>query len=222
MLRMFRDRKDAGQQLAREVLYLRAERPVVIALPRGGAAVGLEVARALRAPLDLAIPRKIGHPLHPEFAVAAVTEAGELVFGETIDAASPPDWLDQERQDEQHEAARRRELYMMGREHLPLEGRTAVIVDDGIATGLTMEAAIREVRQRGAQKVVVAVPVGPHEVLEELKEQADEVAPVLSARRFLGSVGAYYEQFGQTSDREVVAALAEAGRNDEETRAWKS
>src|SRR3970040_1184740 len=157
----FRDRADAGEQLAQALKKYQRQDGVVYALPRGGVVLGAIVARALRMPLDLLIPRKIGHPLQPEYAICAVVESGEMECNQREVARVDPQWFRQEGGSERNEARRRRELYLGGREPAPVEGKTAIIVDDGIATGLTMEVSIRDARQRRPAQLVVAVPVAP-------------------------------------------------------------
>src|SRR3954463_14590295 len=152
----FRDRQKAGQQLAEALDKYKDEPTVIYALPRGGVVLGVEITQRLGAGLDLAIPRKIGHPRNPEYAVCAVTEDGFLVCNEDELARLSPDWFEVERQRQQTEATRRREVYLAGRPPVSAKGKTAIIVDDGIATGLTMQAAIQEVKSRGADKIVVA------------------------------------------------------------------
>lgn len=183
---------------------------VVYALPRGGVPVALEVAKALDAPLDLVIPRKVGHPASPEYAIAAVTESGEIVRNESEVAALDPDWFERAVAEEREEATRRRERYLAGRKPIPAEGKTAIVVDDGIATGLTMRAAVRAIRKQKPARLIVAIPVAPDEVIEQLTKEVDEVIVAVQPRPFLGAIGAYYRDFEQTADSEVIQALAEA------------
>src|SRR3989344_1657662 len=143
----FKDRADAGRKLAHALNKFKGRQGVVYALPRGGVVLGVEIAQALHMPLDLVIPRKIGHPISPEYAIGAVVENGEKVCNEMEVARIDPEWFRREVERERQEARRRRELYLGGREPAPVEGKTAIIVDDGIATGLTMEVAIRDVKR---------------------------------------------------------------------------
>jgi len=203
----YRDRCDAGRRLAAALKDLVGKQVVILALPRGGVVLGVEVARALSAPLDLVIPRKVGHPDFPEYGIAAVTETGEVVANEAEVARVDPAWFARAVADERAEAARRRRRYLGDRPSVALEGKTAVVVDDGVATGLTMLAALREVRGRGARHVVAAVPVAPGDTVARLRREADEVVALQAPAAFAGAVGAYYERFDQVSDAEVVAAL---------------
>jgi putative phosphoribosyl transferase len=203
----FRDRADAGKKLAQALKKYQGQNGVVYALPRGGVVLGAEVARALNMPLDLLIPRKIGHPLQPEYAIGAVVESGEMVSNQREVARVDPQWFRQEVEAERQEARRRRELYLGGRQPVPVEGRTAIIVDDGIATGLTMEVSIREARRLRPAHLVVAVPVAPSDTVERMSREVDEFVVLDRSPYYLGAVGAYYDSFYQVSDEEVVALL---------------
>ena len=204
----FRDRKDAGRQLAQALHQkLAGADGVVFPLPRGGVPLGLEIARVLDMPLDLIIPRKIGHPMNPEYAICAVSESGGLVCNERERARADPAWLQQRVAEERAESQRRRHRYLAGRENLPLSGKTAILVDDGIATGLTMRAAIADARKRGASRIVVAVPVMPADTAEQLARDVDQVVALSVERFYLGSVGAYYDDFHQLSDADVISMM---------------
>lgn len=204
----FEDRTHAGRLLADALLDRAGGDVVVLALPRGGVVVGVEVARALSAPLDLVIPRKVGHPDFPEYGIAAVAEAGEVVANAVETARVDPAWFERAVAEERAEAARRRATYLGGRPAMDLTDKTAIVVDDGIATGLTMQAAVRDVRQRGAARVVVAVPVAPADAVAALRASVDEVVTLLAPEAYEGAVGAYYRTFGQVGDDEVVRCLA--------------
>jgi len=206
----FRDRADAGKQLAQALKKYQRQDGVVYALPRGGVVLGAIVARALDMPLDLLIPRKIGHPLQPEYAICAIVENGELVCNQQEVARVDPSWFEQVVAAERHEARRRRESYLGGREPAPVEGKTAIVVDDGIATGLTMEVAIRDVKRRQPAHLVVAVPVAPPDTVERLSREVDDFIVLDRARYFLGAIGAYYDRFDQVTDEEVIALLRSA------------
>jgi putative phosphoribosyl transferase len=207
----FLDRRDAGRRLGAELKPFADERPVIVALPRGGVPVALEVARALRAPLDILAVRKLGAPGNPELGVGAVAEdgtgvldprsAGMLGMTETM--------LDATLARESRELRRRVERYRDGRPSIPVSGRTVIVVDDGLATGLTDLAAVRALRKRGAQRIVVAVPVGSSESVSMLAEEADRVVCLMIPRRLFG-VGMWYRDFTPVSDEQVLALLAEA------------
>jgi putative phosphoribosyl transferase len=160
------------------------------------------------APLDLVIPRKVGHPDYPEYGIAAVAEVGDVVANETETSRVDRGWFERAVAAERAEAARRRVAYLGGRPAMDLAGRTAIVVDDGIATGLTMRAAVRDVRHRGAARVVVAVPVAPADAVADLRGSVDEVVTLLAPEAYEGAVGAYYRSFGQVGDDEVVRCLA--------------
>lgn len=210
---MFRDRSDAGRLLAQRLLAFRDERPVVLALPRGGVPVGYEIARALAAPLDLILVRKIGAPRAPEFAIAAVAEGAPPTLARNERAiaalAIPQAYIEEAREDALREIARRRARWLGGRVPVALEGRTAIVVDDGIATGATMQAALRATRARKPARLVLAVPVAPRETLKALREEAD-VCIALESPEDFGAVGQFYERFPQLGDAAVAALLAAA------------
>lgn len=203
----FRDRTDAGKRLATALASYAGQAGVVLALPRGGVVLGVEVADKLGMPLDLVIPRKIGHPQQPEYAIAAVAENGELAANDAEVRRVDPKWFRETVAREQAEARRRRGLYVGGRAPLALAGKLAILVDDGIATGLTMFAAIRDVKQRGPARTVVAVPVAPADTVAQLRREVDAVVTLDEGEYFLGAVGAYYDDFPQVSDDEVVALM---------------
>jgi predicted phosphoribosyltransferase len=188
--------------------YLSHEHPVVLALPRGGVPVAAEVARALGAPLDVIVVRKLGMPLQPELGFGAIGEGGVcLLDRELVDRARLTGAEIAEVESEQNkELDRRVRLYRGDRPLTPVDGRTVVIVDDGLATGGTAGAAVQVVRARGARRIVLAVPVAPPATVRELEAEADEVVSLLTPDRF-GAVGLWYEDFAQTSDDEVAALL---------------
>lgn len=208
----FADRRDAGRQLAARLAALADEQPVVVALPRGGVPVGVEVASALHAPLDILAVRKLGAPGNPELAVGAVAEDGSGVFDQRSAEmlGMTREMFDATLQRESRELRRRVERYRKGGSRTPLEGRVVIIVDDGLATGLTVLAAIRAVRAAGARRVVVGVPVGAREPLQMLADEADEVVCVSVPSRLLG-VGMWYDDFSPVSDEQVVALLGGKG-----------
>jgi putative phosphoribosyl transferase len=210
---MFEDRRDAGRRLALELLRFKGHDPVVLALPRGGVPIGFEIAQALEAPLDLVLVRKIGAPFQPELAVAAVVdgEKMELVLNEDVLKALSlsEDYVRQQATRELEEIERRRRLYLEGRERVRIEGKTALVVDDGIATGATMRAALRAVRRRQPRRLILAVPVAPPETVESLRSEVDEVV-CLATPDYLGAIGSFYADFRQVGDDEVHELLGRA------------
>jgi len=203
----FTDRHDAGRKLAELLRTYGDSDAVVYALPRGGVPVGFEIAETLGVPLDLVITRKIGHPHNPEYATCAVAEDGTLLCDEEEKALLEPEWLERAISKEQQEASRRRRAYLAGKNHISATDKIAIVVDDGIATGLTARAAVLSIRKEKPAKLVVAVPVAPHEVVEALRNEADEVMVLEDAKEYLGAVGAYYSDFPQITDDEVIELL---------------
>jgi putative phosphoribosyl transferase len=207
---LFRDRQDAGRRLARALSRYKDQDPVVLALPRGGVPVAAEVASALGAPLDLVLVRKIGLPYQPELAMGAVVDGGAPIVirnDDVIAAASVgDDEFDIVRDRELAEIERRRQRYIKERPRAGIAGRTAIVVDDGIATGATMKAALRAVRKRGARQVVLAVPVAPVDSIEDLRDEVDAVV-CLETPDVFGAIGYFYDDFRQVSDDEVIAIL---------------
>ena len=210
---MFTDRIQAGRRLADELLHLKDRAPVVLALPRGGVVVGWEVARALGAPLDVVLVRKIGAPGQPELAAAAVVdgEEPEMVLNDDVVAsfAISAAYLEQERARQIQEIERRRALYFGGRPRAEVAGRAAIVVDDGIATGATVRVALRAVRRRSPAHVVLAAPVAPRETVDMLRSEADEIV-CLATPVLFGAISAFYGDFRQVTDDEVTALLARA------------
>jgi predicted phosphoribosyltransferase/dienelactone hydrolase len=203
-----RDRRDAGRQLADLLAPLREERPVLLALPRGGVPVAHEVARALGAPLDVLVVRKLGAPRQRELGVGAIGEGGVRVLSTDIIAATgtTDEQLAVIEARERVELDRRARAYRGARPMLPIEGRTVVIVDDGIATGGTARAAIAVARAHGAARVVVATPVAPPDTVALLAKEADEVVTLATPAGF-AAIGEWYDDFSQTTDDEVVELL---------------
>jgi putative phosphoribosyl transferase len=204
----FHDRDDAGRRLAARVAELELDDPVVLALPRGGVPVAAQVARALGAPLDVILVRKLGVPAQPELAMGALGEEGVRVLDRELvmRARVRDDQLAEVEERERGELERRARAYRGDREPLPIAGRTVLIVDDGLATGATARAAIEVARARGAGRVVLAVPVAPPETVTALRADADAVVSVETPAA-MAAIGQWYDDFSQTSDAEVVAHL---------------
>lgn len=209
--RVFDDRVDAGRQLAAHLEPLRGQDIVVLGLPRGGVPVAFEVARALRAPLDVLVVRKLGVPFHSELAFGAIGEDGVRVINDIVvrEAALTDKDMAAVEERERTELARRCERFRRGHDRVPLTGRTAVIVDDGVATGATAKAACQVARAHGAQTVILAVPIGSTDVAERFAGFADEVICPVKPEAYY-AVGQGYRNFTQTSDDEVVALLDRA------------
>jgi putative phosphoribosyl transferase len=207
----FADRTDAGRKLAQALAGYRDQHVVVLGLPRGGVPVAAQVAEALKAPLDLILVRKIGVPMQPELAMGAVVDGNTplIVRNDEVIELAGIDESEFKRvcDGELAEIERRRKRYLGSRERIDVAGRTAIVVDDGIATGATTRAALRATRAREPKKLVLAVPVAPTESLMMMREEADEVICLEDYASF-GAIGCYYADFRQTSDDEVIDALA--------------
>ena len=209
----FRDRVDAGRALAAGLsAYAGRDDVLVLALPRGGVPVGFEVARALGAPLDVYIVRKLGVPGHEELAMGAIASGGVRVLNDSVvqGLRIPESVIDAVAARERAEMERREREYRGGRPAPDVRGRTVILVDDGLATGATMRAAAQALRQQGPARVVIAVPVSAPESCEEFREQVDEIVCTRTPQPFYG-VGMWYEDFSQTTDAEVRDLLARAG-----------
>jgi putative phosphoribosyl transferase len=204
---MFWDRTDAGKKLAQALVDYKDQPVVIYALPRGGVVLGVEVARALEAPLDLIVVRKIGHPSSPEYAIGAVAEDGYIVTNPHEAAILDEPWLGRAASAELKEAQRRRALFLRGQSPVPVKDKIAIIIDDGLATGLTMQAAIHEIRKRGPRQIVVAVPVAAAETVSKLRPEVDDLIVLYIPDGFFGAIGAFYQRFDQVSDSEVVALM---------------
>ncbi len=209
----FRDRIDAGRRLAGRLLTFKGQNPVVLGLPRGGVPVAAIVAEALEAPLDVLVSRKIGHPGNPELAIGAVTARGTRILHDELlrTAFVPPGYLEQATAATRKLAEDRESLFRQDRAMEPLEGKTAILVDDGIATGMTMLAAIADARAQKPARVVVAAPVIAPATLEALGQVADDVVYVAAPAR-LHSIGQFYEDFSPVSDTEVRLLLGRPRR----------
>jgi len=206
---IFKDRADAGRQLAKKLKdYQNKPDTIVVALPRGGVVLGYEIAKELNLSLDIVVPRKIGAPGNEEFAIGAISEEGDYVKN---DAAGDfdKDYIDKEIAKEKEEAKRRLGTYRPGMEKRQFAGKTILLVDDGIATGLTMLAAIKTLRNMKAKKIIVAVPVAAPDSYGKIKEEADK-AITLDQPFLFGAVGQFYQVFEQTEDDEVISLMKNA------------
>jgi putative phosphoribosyl transferase len=212
---LFADRADAGRRLAVRLAAMGLEDPIVYALPRGGLAVGAEVARALAAPLEPLIVRKIGAPLQPELAIGAVVDGAPpvVVVNEDVREATGADdaFFERAKAAGVAEIARRRAAWLGDRPLLSPVGHTAIVVDDGLATGASAKAALRALRRQGATRLVLAVPVAPVESLPEMLAEADDVVCLEAAERFYG-VGAFYGDFHQLTEAETLALLHDTAK----------
>ncbi|MBI1783584.1 phosphoribosyltransferase [Candidatus Sumerlaeota bacterium] len=210
---MFRDRTEAGKMLARALAKYREEKPVVLGLPRGGVVVAYQVAELLNAPLDIIVARKLGAPDQPELAIGAVVDGDqpvtvlnpEIIASYGITRA----YLNEAIQEQLTEIGRRQRVYRNGHDPIPLQDCTLILVDDGIATGASIRAAIRGLRRKKIRRLVLAVPVAPPETVEALRPEVDDLVCLDTPRNFM-AVGAHYEEFDQTSDKEVIDLLERA------------
>lgn len=220
MMRRFRNRRDAGEGLARSLQpYAGRTDVVVLALPRGGVPVGYEVAEAISAPLEVFVVRKLGIPWHEELAMGALASGGVRFLDESLIRSAGVTDAEVARVTaaEQEELERRERLYRGDRPFPSLEGKTAILVDDGLATGSTMRAAVEALRLEGPARIVVAVPVAAMETCEAFRSIADEVVCAMTPESF-NAVGLWYEDFSQTSDREVHELLAAARGENRDAR----
>ena len=206
----FADRLDAGRRLARALASYKALRPVILALPRGGVPVAAEVAAALEAPLDLILVRKIGVPIHPELAMGAVVDGSKpiIVRNDSVirHAAVSESRFQELCRQELKEIKRRRRLYLGDRSPIDVAGRVAIVIDDGIATGATVRAALQALRRRRPKRTILAVPIGPLATASDFQSLADEVLCLEDIEPY-GAVGAAYRDFTQVTDQEVIDLL---------------
>lgn len=214
---VFVDRKDAGRQLAHALAAFKGEPVVVLALPRGGVPVAAEIARALHAPLDLLLVRKIGAPSQPELAVGAVLDGKSPIVVRNEDVLRLTGTTEQEFdaicKRELAEIERRRTRYLAGRTQHPIADHVAIVVDDGIATGATMRSALRAVRQHRPKKLVLAVPVAPPDVIDALRHEVDAVI-CLDTPPDMGAIGFFYRDFRQLCDDDVIQILDSLAATD--------
>ena len=206
---IFSNRVEAGRKLASELVDFLDNRSVIIlAIPRGGVVVGYEVARKLKVPLDIIIPRKIGAPSNPELAIGAVTEDGTAILDEKLVGYLnvPRRYIEEESERQRKEIERRLKAYRGDVPYPTLTNRIVIVVDDGVATGSTIKAALASLRRRKVKQVVIAVPVGPAETIKELEEKADHVVCLFAPEEFY-AIGQFYQNFDQTTDEEVIRLL---------------
>mgnify|MGYP001564952139 CR=1 FL=1 len=208
----FANRAEAGRLLAQKLSIYKGKDVVVYALPRGGVVTAIEIGKYLEAPVDLIIVRKIGHPAAPEYAIAAIAEDGHMVGSEDELSLLDPGWLEEEKNRQRAEAKRRREKYLAGRAPISAKGKVAILVDDGVATGLTLRVGIVELRHCHPGRLVVAVPVIPKSTATLLRSEVDEVVAleIPEEGAFLGAVGAYYDDFSPVEDEEVIELMGGA------------
>jgi putative phosphoribosyl transferase len=207
----FKDRRDAGRRLAGKLSRFKDERPVVFALPRGGVPVGYEISRSLRAPLDVCVSRKLGAPDQPEFGIGAVAAGGVRVLNEDVvrRLGISDDYIERITAQEIAEVSRRLRYFRGDRPEPDVAGRTAILVDDGLATGVTARAAVEALRSRSPRRLVLAAPVCAAQTAGLLRPTVDELV-CLQSPKDLGAIGFWYRNFEQTSDEEVVELLERA------------
>ncbi len=205
---MFKDRIDAGVKMAKELLDYKKDNPIILAIPRGGVVAGFEVAKKLGAPLDIVVPRKIPAPYNPELGIGAVAQDGTIIIDQRIkeQLSISDEYIQEEAERQIKEIERRIKVYRGDKEPISVKDRVVILVDDGIATGVTMRAAIRSIRKQNPKKIVVAVPVGPPGTVRRIEEEADEVVSLITFEPF-EAVGQFYIDFSQTSDSEVINLL---------------
>ena len=206
----FQDRADGGRRLAELFKGRELRDPLILAIPRGGVATGLALARALGADLDVVMSRKLRAPFQPEYAIGAISEDGRVTLNPDAAAAgASEDYLEEEKRHQLGEIARRKKLFRAARPAAPIAGRSVIVTDDGIATGSTMIAALQSVRAQQPYELIMAVPVAPPERLERMRQLCDEVVCLLAPEDFY-AVGQFYEEFETVEDGEVVRMLREA------------
>lgn len=206
---IFRDRQEAGRLLAEKLSFLKGQKNLlVLAIPRGGVVVGSEVAKALGAPLDVYITRKIGAPYNPELAIGAIASDGTLILDRSLASrlGASQEYIEAQSAREREEIERRMRRYRGDRPSPDLKGKRVILVDDGIATGATIEATIDALQKTGLEELILAVPVGPRDTIGRLKSKVDRLICLHSPEIFW-AVGSFYMAFGQTTDEEVIALL---------------
>lgn len=213
----FDNRVEAGKRLASALEDFAGKNAIILAIPRGGVVVGYEIAKALSLPLDVIIPRKIGAPDNPELAIGAMTEDGTVILDNNLIAylGVQQDYIEEESERQKHEIERRLKFYRQNEPYPRLKGLEVIIVDDGIATGSTMKAALASVKNKGAKTVTIAVPVAPPSTIKELKNGADRVVSLYTPE-FFQAIGQFYSDFNQTTDEEVIQLLKQSKRKSHE------
>jgi len=208
---MFEDRVEAGRKLAKRLVQYKGKDAIVLAIPRGGVSVGYEVAKELGAALDVIIPHKIGAPGNPELAIGAVTQDGTLMLNSQLIEylQVSENYIQSEAERQRKEIERRMAKYRGNKEYPRLKGRIAILVDDGVATGATLRAAIASIRKNKPASLVLAVPVGPPDTIEALRNEVDTVVCLSTPEPFF-AIGQFYRSFSQTSDEEVIRLLSRA------------
>lgn len=217
----FPDRRQAAMQLSERLAEYRTRHPVILGIPRGGIVIADAIANELRADLDVVLTRKLGAPGNPELAIGAVSEHGQTIIDWRIARAVDADdeYIQREKERQYAEIEKRRERYRSVLPKVPLQGRTVIIVDDGVATGATMRSSIWAARAEGAAEVTVAVPVGSPDAIEMLREEADQVVCLLTPE-YLYAIGQFFLDFRQVDDEEVIGILK--ARGEKQTRATES
>jgi putative phosphoribosyl transferase len=209
---VFLDRDDAGRRLADLLARYRGKNALVLGIPRGGVPVGAEIAAALGGELDISVARKLGAPNEPELAIGAISSGSWIINEDVVRALRVPEaFIEEEVRRELAEVGRRNKLYRAGRPAPAIHGRTVIVADDGIATGATVRATLESVRREHPDRIVLAVPVAPHQALDDLRSMADEIVCVETPESF-ASVGQFYRRFPQLEDGDVIAILDRARR----------
>lgn len=203
----FQNRTEAGKLLAQKLSRYKNSNAVVYALPRGGVVVGAQIASTLKLPLSIVLVAKIGHPYSSEYALGACTENGSQILNEQDPASHDKKWLNQEVPRQREKLQKRRMLYLQGKQPLSAQGKIAILVDDGVATGYTLKTALVELKKQHPRKLVIAIPVAPLEFINEIKKDVDEIVCLLSDPNYRGAVGAYYNEFSQIEDEDVITLL---------------
>lgn len=204
---IFNDRKEAAKKLARALMPFKYSDSVVMALPRGGVVLGSQISKELKSPLGLILVRKIGHPYFPEYAIGALAEDQEPIYNEYEASLVGSEWLHQAVISARKIIAQRKDYYFVKHKQPEIEGRIVIVVDDGVATGYTMQAALSYIKTKRPKRVIVAVPVASKESIGILENLADDIITISNPEDFAGSVGAHYKNFSQVDDHDVKTIL---------------